>query len=79
MKRVWLVLASAVHALASAVGVRAPVCGHWRGEFVDGLCFDCEVKRIERDNWRKIGQAMEDAIAAHPELFKSCGKQEAKP
>lgn len=79
MKRVWLLLASGFHALATAVGFRAVVCGHWGGELADGLCFDCAVKRIERDNWRMIGQVMADTIAAHPELLKSRGKQEAKP
>ena len=46
-KRVWLILSAPVRAVASAIGWYSPACGHWRADLVDGLCFDCAVKRIE--------------------------------
>jgi hypothetical protein len=70
-------LSPVVYAFASAVGRYSPACGHWREEFQDGQCFECIVKRIERENWRRIGQVITNAVRAHPELLRLHEKREA--
>ena len=58
---IWTVLKSWVHRFASAVGVFSLACGHWRGELVDGLCFDCALKAIEQRTWDLVALAVETA------------------
>ncbi len=65
----WDVLFRPVRRLASAAGFRSPVCGHWREPLVDGLCFDCAMKRIERRTWDRIDSALVDTLTAHPEWW----------
>ena len=67
--RVWTVLRTWVHSVACAAGFASP-CGHWQHELVDGLCFNCAMKRIDENVEREVLQAMRDAIAAHPEMFR---------
>lgn len=64
MLRTWL------HAVAGAAGLRSPVCGHWKGELADGLCFDCVMERIERRTWKRIEEGFIRAVTERPELFK---------
>jgi len=63
---VWDVMTTPLRILASAVGFYSPACGHWHREFIDGLCFNCMVKRSEQRAWEAIINAFANSLQRFP-------------